>query len=323
MSDDSDDNNNVWKVHVPQWGVAFPSILHLVLALSALHFGCQQPGQREQYVLQAVGHFSAGIRSMNAILSQLDSGICQIVYMSAVLICFVYFARGPQPGEYLVFSDSGRSEFLVLLRGVRSIMEKKRGQIFTGVLTPRTENRPLDVSPLLEDELLEHKVHIEEVRRLFQSHMVDSDREMYMPAIDSLLLIFEDVYKIRSVREDGVSLMHLVIGWMYRLPELFVGLLEEKDPFALITLAYWSILLKYMGTSWLVTGWDQHVISGIQKSLRQEFYQWIEWPVMVIHDTPQSSPTLLLSMRQTHHQVQRTGHRQGDATPVRENQRTR
>jgi hypothetical protein len=76
--------------------------------------------------------------------------------------------------------------------------------------------------------------------------------------------------------------MHVVVGWIYRRPEEFIGLLESKDPFALIILSYWCILLKFMGSSWLMIGWDRHVIAGIQWSLGAGFHRHIEWPVSVI-----------------------------------------
>lgn len=283
MRPDSDDSNDVWRVHVPQWGLSFPSILHLMLSLSALHFGRQQQDQREEYALQALGHFTMGIRSVSSILSQLDSGICQIIYMSAAMVCLVYFGRGPQPGEYLAFSESGKSEFLVLMRGVRWILQSKHEQIFSGVLTPRKGASKQEVSPLLRDEFHEHLIHLEEVRCLFLADVTNADLGMYVSALDALTSIFQEAYKIRSAGNDGVSLMHLVIGWIYRFPERLVGLLEAKDPFALILLGYWCILLKYMGSSWLMAGWDRHVLSGVRRFL-SEGYRWhIEWPERVIH----------------------------------------
>lgn len=285
MADDSDHSSSVWQVHIPQWGFSFPSIFHLLLALSALHLGSQQPERREQSKLEATGHFNSGIQSVNSILPQLDSELCQIVYLSAVMICFVYFGQGPQPGEYLVFSDSGRSEFLVLMRGVKSILSSKQEQIFTGVLTPRGEDRPEVVSEPLKLELSEHLARLDGIRQIFQIQEVDLERQLYTPAINNLSSIFEEVYKARTLGKDGVTLMPLVIGWIYCLKNPFIGLLEAKDPSALVILAYWCILLKYMGTSWLMAGWDKHVLSGVLTSLKEDDYQWIAWPVKVIHES--------------------------------------
>ena len=48
---------------------------------------------------------------------------------------------------------------------------------------------------------------------------------------------------------------------------------------ALVILAYWAMLLKYMQSVWFMKGWDVHVMGGIRASLRSQFQEWIEWPM--------------------------------------------
>lgn len=91
-------------------------------------------------MLRAISHFNSGINSVTSILPHLDSGICQVVYMSAVLICFVYIGRGPQPGEYLVFSEAGRSEFVVL----HEVQESDSSLTVSGNLRKQNKSTELD-----------------------------------------------------------------------------------------------------------------------------------------------------------------------------------
>lgn len=282
LADEATDHKRIWQTHVPQWGFSSPSIFHLILAMAALHKSHLHPELRDQYVIQADAHFTFGIRSVSAILSSLDSDNCQLIYMSAVLICFVYFAHGPRSGEYLVFSETGKAEWLVLMRGVRSILISNHDKIFTGVLEIQIDPAIQGVSPLLQDELREHQFRIEEVRRFIETQLGEGSCHIYVGALENLKEMFEESYQMLSAGKDGVVLMACVVGWIYRRPEEFIGLLEGKDPFSLIVLAYWCILLKFMKSSWLMIGWDRHVIGGIQASLRGGFHRWIEWPVRVI-----------------------------------------
>ncbi|KAL1964508.1 hypothetical protein VTN77DRAFT_6934 [Rasamsonia byssochlamydoides] len=255
---------SVWQNHVPQWSIVFPPILHLILALSALHLSHERPELRGQYVMQADDHFTFGVRSVTTVLSQLDAENCQFVYISAVLICFVYFGRGPRPREYLVFSETGRAEWLVLMRGVRFILQSQGDKVFTGILAPTGEESVQHISPSLQSELLEHQIHIQEVLRFVEQRIAeDAGREMYISVINALLQTFEEAYTKRTAQRHGVGLMHIVMGWLYRLPEGFVSLLEQKEPFSLMILAYWSILLKHMRSVWFMKitlfAWNLHI----------------------------------------------------------------
>ena len=276
---DEVDGYDIWQNHVAKWSIAFPSILHLVLALSALHLSYERPEQREEYVQQADDHFTFGVRSVTAILSQLDEDSCQKVYISAVLICFVYFGRGPRYGEYLVFSNSGPAEWLVLMNGVKVILESYQEKVFSGILQPKGGSHVHSISPSLQGELDEYAVHIQAVQRLVEETSDEVDCAMYVVAINDLLGTVNEVYEKRSAQKPSVGLMQVLMRWLYRLPRKMVSLMEQKEPPALILLAYWAVLLKYMRSVWLMKEWDEHVLSGIRASLHPNFHQWIEWPL--------------------------------------------
>ncbi|GKZ38524.1 hypothetical protein AbraIFM66950_010774 [Aspergillus brasiliensis] len=285
LADETTDHKRIWSHHVPHWGISFPSIMHLILALSALHQGHKDPASRTQSIAQADDHFTFGVRSVSAVLCLLNAENCQRIYMSAALICLVYFGRGPRRGEYLVFSDTGRSEWLVLLHGVHSIVSQNHDRIFTGVLEPIPDDSIGGVSDELQVELDEHLRQIRHVQAYIMSHVMDeTSRDKFNAAIKDLLSAFEEVYKIRSAGKDGVCLMHLVIGWVYRLPMEMIALLEQKDRYALILFGYWSILLVYMRSSWLMQGWDAHVLHGVRTSLGED-QTWLAWPIQVIGST--------------------------------------
>ncbi|PYI00328.1 hypothetical protein BO78DRAFT_402139 [Aspergillus sclerotiicarbonarius CBS 121057] len=284
LADEETDIHRVWPDHVPQWGIAFPSIMHLVLALSALHLAHEDPASRTQYIAQADDHFTFGVRSVTAVLCLLNAENCQLIYMAAALICLVYFGRGPRPGEFLVFSHRGQSEWLVLLRGVRSILKEHPGRVFTGVLAPIPDERIGSVRAGLQAELDEHLHRVGQVRAFVQSRVSeDSLQAVLNTALDDLLAGFEEVYKIRSAGKDGINLLHIVVGWVYRLPESMISLLEQRDSSALVMFGHWSILLVYMRSSWLMRGWDAHVLEGARACLSERDRHWLEWPTQVIY----------------------------------------
>ncbi|RAL14677.1 Zn(II)2Cys6 transcription factor [Aspergillus homomorphus CBS 101889] len=283
LADEKADTNRVWSDHVARWGISFPSILHLILSLSALHLASENPDSRAEYIAQADDHFTFGVRSVTGVLALLDSENCQLIYMSAALICLAYFGRGPRTGEFLVFSHTGQSEWLVLLRGVRSILITHHQRIFTGVLTPVPDDSIKSVSPAMQTELDQHLSQILDVRSWIKLQVGETAVwAIYDAAIEDLMTIFKETYEFRSAGKDGINLMHLAIGWVYRVKDKMIALLEARDPYALVVYAHWSIILQYMQSSWLMRGWDEHVVLGVKASLPPELHGWIEYPLRVI-----------------------------------------
>ncbi|KAJ5740587.1 hypothetical protein N7493_000459 [Penicillium malachiteum] len=274
------DSHDLWQKHLPEWGIEFPPILHLILALSALHLGHEQPSLRDKYIQEADNHFTFGIRSVRAIISQLNAENCQRIYISAVLICFIYFGRGPRAGEYLVFSDTGPAEWIVLMQGVKLILQSHHEKVFSGLLEPQDEEVVYELTPAMRSELHEHTVHLQAVQRFVEEQNIDeAERSMYNSAITDLFEITRKVYEKVSGGKSGVALMDSVIGWLYRRPEEFILRLQQKDSYGLVILAYWALLLKYIESTWFMEGWSKHVLSGVEGSLHGEYRPWIEWPL--------------------------------------------
>ncbi|KAJ5098761.1 hypothetical protein N7532_005762 [Penicillium argentinense] len=280
-----DDPHNVWQYHIVQWGIEFPPILHLVLALSALHLAYEHPSECEKYLQQADDHFTFGVRTVTNVLSldNLNADNCQMIYMSATLICFIYFGRGPRPGEYLIFSDAGPAEWLVLMQGVKLTLSSYQWKVFTGILEPKPEEPLPGIEPSTRIEMHEHIVHVQAVESLITEEIPEEDRSPYTSAINGMYDIMEQIYQRRSAQLSGVTYMHLVIGWLYRLQDRFVVLLEQKESRALALLAHWAVMIQFMEKTWFMKGWAEHVLSGISVYLQPEYRPWIEWPLRQVH----------------------------------------
>lgn len=275
---DTEEGFAVWQVHVAQWAIEFPSILHLMLSLSALHMGHEKPELRDQYLQQADNHFTFGVQAITAIISELNADTCQKVYISAVMICFAYFGRGPRPGEYLVFSDTGSAEWLVLMHGVKLILQSHGEKVFSGILEPKQASDSSSVNLSQSAEMQEHIVQVQELHRLIDLRPIwdAADRVMYVSAIDDLTSTLQEVYEMRLRQRPAVGLMQILIGWIYRLPRDFVGQLKQKDPLALVILAHWASLLKFMESVWFMKGWAEHVLDGVYRFLPTDMWAWVE-----------------------------------------------
>ncbi|KAG4421581.1 hypothetical protein IFR04_005308 [Cadophora malorum] len=275
-----------------------PHLLHLILGYSALHWARQEPHQKYELVQQAEKHHDIGMRGATRLLSSAEKELeesVELMINSAVLIGLYHLALGPQPGEYMGFSDhDGRASFLVFIRGVRITRENKEEATQQPSTMPHG-TRSVSSSPGFDInvsgglQLIDsgYTNHLEHLRQLAQSNMNDplssasKDASIYLTAIAQLEPYFEAIYPQATFRASELTDEHsrLAFGWLYRASDGFMNRLQEKAPLALAIFACFAVVLKKLETVWFVEGWPEHIMFGVWKFLRPDFRDLIRWPI--------------------------------------------
>ncbi|KAI9738718.1 MAG: hypothetical protein M1834_008223 [Cirrosporium novae-zelandiae] len=275
-----------WQITLPQIGFSHHVVLDLVLAFSALHLGHFCPEQRAFYITQAEHHYMIALRVMTALLPRLNAKNFHVLYFSAVLICFCSFGRGPRPGEFIAFSDQGEPEWLILLRGVRAIIESGGNSLLAACAPPIDDHKTrLAVNRKLRPE---YNVPIQKLRQFITEEMAaeDPNTQIYLHALDNLLQSFMAVYEnMNEIIDDGKLYPH-VFRWLYRASDNFILCLKQKQPLALVILAYFAVLLNELKSQWFINYWAEHVMSGIYNFLPEKYRAWIQWPMEQVKWAP-------------------------------------
>lgn len=208
-------------------------------------------------------------------------------------------ALGPQPGEYIGFSDhDGVSSFLVSLRGVRTIRETKidatqpsaRASPNTARSSTSNDDAEVCVPETFACTTARYSAHLERLRCLARVCPKDflssasKDASIYLTAINELEPFFEEIYGTQPQAESCQPrpinpYSRVPFGWLYRISEGFMNRLQEKAPLALAIFACFALVLKKLETGWTVEGWPEHIMSGVWKFLRPESRDLIEWPI--------------------------------------------
>jgi hypothetical protein len=225
-----------------------------------------------EYEALADKHYSLALSSVTSELANINPKNCDAVYTSVQLICFVCWARRPQPGEYLAFGKSGRSEWLLMFRGVKSTIETLGPEHFTKSHAPRIRSKgpPLpniEAPPEYEERLSELR---EQIRYLTTT---TRDLEDDLHALD----VLTECYQSRYGGRDGEY--HVVFAWLYRMGDNFLERMQRHDAGPLIIYAYFVVLMSEMERFWYMKGWTHHVMSGIWDILVDENRLWIRWPM--------------------------------------------
>ncbi|CEI69876.1 unnamed protein product [Fusarium venenatum] len=290
--DSTDDIASFWAKNVPQIGLSYHFVLHMMYALAGYHLVYQEPKGTERHsqnLALAAHHAEIGISEMNRTITNLNETNCGALYVAAVLVCYCTFAAGPTgPDDLLVcvVGDGISQRWLPVIHGVRLIRQSiEPATLFTGLMAPFGEG---GAKPELEDPRPEYLVKgfshldwiepLERLRVWIASHD-NPDTALYLRVHKSLCDVYEANYgNLKGVIEVPIS-NKLVFGWLYRMQDLFVGCLQRKAPQALLLLAYYVPLFKTMKQCWYLDGWAAHLLDRIRGLLSAELLGWLDWPV--------------------------------------------
>lgn len=280
----------MYRVNLPRLGLTHHYLLRLTLALAARHLQHldMDGAQSARYVSLAEKHFTLALPEVSTRMRDLNADNCQALYISSILICIYIWARGPAPGEYMVFSEHGTPLWLPLLRGVRSIMETMSTDVvFSGPLAAmRGEDVPQHTNTstvaTLNIPTLNWQKPLLDLRDVIAADGIEG-ADLYLLALDTLAKTFEATYgNDENSSFEGEAVNQIIFRWLYIQDKDFIDCVQEKRPYALIIVAYFALLMKVLDhqNCWFLKGWADHILLGIWRILEDEKHRrWLQWPL--------------------------------------------
>jgi len=271
----------LWQRLVPSIAFEHAFVMHGLLALSALSYSRHNLSMKTKCIAKAQVHHARTLHKFIPELSNPNNANTDALYVTSVLLSFHHFAKGPRPGEYLVFGDRGQPEWLWLLGGVRTILEQRGRKPLEELDIVHAENSSFPSELLLRHvyvAALDHTEPLQRLRRLIHDSAVD-----FSAAVDNLEMCFTRAFADDG-RMDGVRPRnHLIMAWLYLLDSEFLAAAQAKQPIALIIVAYYAALLHQLNHCWLMYDWGLHLMDGVGKHLPAEYKHWLDWPAAVMN----------------------------------------
>ncbi|KAF2002450.1 hypothetical protein P154DRAFT_618522 [Amniculicola lignicola CBS 123094] len=269
------------QVTVPHIAFGHEHVLHMILAISALHLSRLRPDQERFYTEHGERHYQAGVTKAIPALSDLNEENCHSVFMFAALYNVCTLAKGPKKGEYLVFSDSGPAALQILFQGILSVLSRYSVAVLDGPLAPlvrpgviaaaRTRNE----LPSQEEDLLEYLSD-----RICQMNDSKEDQQIQDAAMEHLKLLFSSCYGIDG-QKRRVEMQDIGVWW-YRCTFGLTALLQKSNHSALAIVAHACIVLNEISEHWIMRGWIPHLLGGIYERMPLEYRCWIDEPLQQI-----------------------------------------
>ncbi|KAJ5792830.1 uncharacterized protein N7503_008808, partial [Penicillium pulvis] len=276
-------------------------VMHLLLAVSGFHLNrklgvnhiSQFLGPDVDFYLEAERHLQVAIATV-ATAPGLTQGNSQALYVASVYIFVCSLARGLHNDEYLAFRADNDKPILCLFLGLRTIMEdcNTRGldPEMSSVHSDIPESDATDAPPgyqggvvetyQIHDALYEYSEPLQNLQALLSSIFPPGNlrNSSYCFVFDSLQSRYESVHG-GSTSPSGAELWPLIFSWLYTLPDCVVRDMEDKQPVALLLLAFFAVLLDELDSVWFIRGWPRHIVRGVYNQLKDDHRGLIHWPL--------------------------------------------
>ena len=283
----NDISRQVWHIDVPELAAKHPFLKHGILACSALHLAFLQPAERQRYQLIAAHHQNMALPEFRIKIENpnTDNALALLAFTQLLLIhCF---AADQHDDDLLLVKGKGDLGFPLWLKVIRGSC-----QIFQKVW-PDVECLPFKALVIggvelgLQDRVLEKSVHDERLRNLMEmmKSSIAKRAAVYQTSpLPSALFILVRAYATAEAAQarDSYSLWVAVSTWPVQVGEDFLLLLKEREPAALVLLAYYCLLFQPLERNWYINGYSRRLLSRIHNQLDEEWRPWLQWPIQEI-----------------------------------------
>jgi hypothetical protein len=269
----------LWQMAIPQLSLRFPALRHGLLALSALQLArdTSSSARKWRYLVSAREHQShalAGVQFDSA--EDLTTPQCNAAFaLCCVLVVF--------PFAYCLIDDSDvedeeerpevLDEFLEvfeLTRWLVGAMTLMMDRVASGELYPLV--RPEPTLPTMPD-MSQLVISVLRKRNAVEGERDPShETDVYEQALEHLHYSLEQLM-------GGGEPKDFAFCWAFRIPVRFQDLVREREPFALVVLAHYAVVLHHMHQSWWMGNWGTRILKEIADYLDREWRELICWPI--------------------------------------------
>lgn len=255
-------------------------VLRGILAVAALHLAYLRPSRKDFYVTRGTTHYGLGLRTATSLLPAINEDNCTPLFIFAALAGIFAMATPRKPEDFLLVNNKGLADWMVLTRGLKSIIESSEPTLFSGPLGLVFQSGHLRFQLRSSEPFMHGSLHDNEVQ-ILQRRILDSTTnpdplctEAYTKALTELRKSLNSLYVCAETYEASDAFI-----WVFRIPETYLEMLKHQDQSALCIFAFFCIILHQSSAHWWAQGWGSHIMSQVYHSLDDEHRRWVQWPI--------------------------------------------
>ncbi|KAK2756928.1 hypothetical protein FQN54_004896 [Arachnomyces sp. PD_36] len=244
-------------------------LMHGILAFSALHIAHTRTGEDHvTYLKAALNHHSQGLAIFRPLLRNVNACKPAVVIAFSALTMLFTFGYFQQPVVEASFSPiDDIAEVFRLARGSDKVFRE------TKVWKPRKKSlEKYGLRPYTPHDATSSLEHLRQINDTLTELDINHEADTYGAVIQQLQSTFEEF----SVDKRNY---HILLSWAVELPDRYLTLLKERDPFALVILGHYCVLLHNLRHIWWLCGWGVNVLRAVHQSLHKSWWESVKWPL--------------------------------------------
>jgi hypothetical protein len=283
---DTPDDVEAWQVEMPQVACTHPFLMRGILAVSALHMSRVRPEQRHKYLVRAVHHQNMALPSYRYVIDDFRNKMTEdnchaVIGFASLTSAYAIAESNYLETNHFAEAPTGVPEWLHLLRGARQILNVGREWISQGPMAfqVRSIEGEIDVS------YNPHDSRLASLDALFGGRNASYDlSEREVEAYRTTLKLLRESAAIPLLPCQTLGIKLSMFRWVELIPPLYLELLGDLKPQALILLAHYCTLLRKGGERyWYMEGAAERLIASLQNILDDEWRPWIAWPLYIVN----------------------------------------
>jgi hypothetical protein len=262
---------DVWKSRMPVAAADNPSLMHGLMAFSALHLAYLEPHARSKWKMLAFRHQNVALGLLRTALPTINPHNVHAITGLSILLCASSITT-TQDSLDCSTPVNDIIQVFNLHRVIGKAITVYKDMIMQGpmpLMVGQWKARCSDFSlPDHEEQKFDLLYDLNNYHHA-QSPLAHSIIEV---AIDSLKDIYSDVVSWKSpVHRNAVA------SWPVHIENQYVDLLFEKDPVALVVFAHFFALSRTdFESPWFMSGWIDRSLASISDALPDEWRQWMD-----------------------------------------------
>lgn len=253
-------------------------LLHLILALSALHLFSTNHA-RTELISRAHAHQNAAIKLVNPVISNMTQEDCPVLFVFSGLMSIYCFADLVLRPFHVGNLGNALDEFIAciqLSRGVKSFISPYWPYLLTTWAAGALRSVNVDPSSSAREEL---RPHLEKLLEMCEASVHDdTEKDICKDTAETACLY---IAQVKNSSERGHNARVMATPFVEMKIE-FTTMLQRRDSVALVILAYQVILMHLCPDAWWVEGLAGPLLRHIEGLVKPEMKPLLAWPRQIV-----------------------------------------